>query len=1615
MNFFRKIIVFTLFGLFTNSVFSQGPTCSEVTAFCSDDSNSLIFPNTTNGGQAEIGPNYGCLGSTPNPAWYYLQIDQPGDLDFNIVQNSQPDFSGFEIDVDFIAYGPFTSIDVCNGVQLSAANTIACSFSAAAVENFTINNAEPDQIYILLITNFDNQPGFIQLQQTNAGGADDGSTDCSIVNPLVFCEGDVESLDATTTDAVTYVWTQDGNPLAETGAILNNVMAPSAVYEVDAINAAGDVIGEIQFNVNFESIPSVNPFTPPSECDNNDDGVYEFDFTTLNAIITGGQTDVEISYHDSLNDAEMDMDPITGIYTTTTTTTVPIFIRIENTNNADCYSTGSFQPALLEAPILSSTLDTTVCSDEASGIVLSVAPASIVATSYNVIAINTNGLVASSGLPVVGNGLLANEIIDDSYTNTTAGPVDVIYTIVPVSANGCEGIPFDVNITVNPEPILSNLDTAVCTDTPSDIILDVAMGSVAAASYNITTINTNGLVASSGSPVVGNGFTANEIVDDAYTNSSNIPVVVIYTIVPVSAAGCEGSAFNINLTINPEPVLSTSLDTTVCSDEISGVMLDVEVGSVVAASYDITAINTNGLVASLGLPVVGNGFAANEIADDAYTNTTGAPVIVTYTIVPVSADNCDGIPFDVNLTINPEPVLSSALDTTICSDVSSGLTLDVEMGSAVAVTYNIINIIDNGLVASAGVPATGTNFDANEIADDAYTNTIGAPVDVVYTIVPVSADGCEGDPLDISITINPEPVLSTSLDIPVCSEFPSSLMLDVTSGSVAASSYNIIAINSNGLTASGGTPVVGNGFNADEIADDVYINNTNTPVVVTYTIVPVSTDTCEGDPFDVNLTINPLPVITNMVELIQCDNDTDGFSDFNLTEANVLISANAANETFTYHFSQADAENGIGAIPNPTVYTNTDPSSNPDTLYVRVENAEACFRVAQLDLLVSATQIPADIEILYEICDVGNVDNDITNGIETFDFSDAEAQIRAQAGLPTGQNLTFTYYETGADALAETNAIPDISNYRNTTAGEQEIWVRVDGDIDNDCVGLGIHVRLRTINPMPNLDPDPIILCDDVTIGDLSEEFNLTIRESFIFNGDIDVSATYHTTFNGANIADNSIPNPTAYINANPVETIFVRVTNNNTGCYAIVELVIQVNPLPDANIVVTDLSECENDTDFIFDFDLESKTSEILNGQDPTVFVVSYHESPQEADDLANPLSSPYTNITNPQPIYVAITNTITGCSVSTLSVNTLVFNIEVQESAEAADDFYELCDTVNENDGSTQFNLDSRNSIILDGQDPADFTVSYHFSEADAMNNENPLPLLYENITNPQVIYTRVSSNIRPDECFDTSELTLQVNLLPVINLDDEYILCLSDNEAVVPIPPLLDTGLSDDDYSFVWSLDGEALTLETGSVLDPTPYGGGEYMVEVTDISTSIVTMCVNTDTTQVIESGIPDVFDVQVTSLSFTGNNTITAVASGNSIYEFSLDQGPFQSSGEFQDVTGGEHIVYVRDVNGCGILSRPITIIDYPKFFTPNGDGNNDTWQIQGINAQPDAIIYIHDRYGKLLKQLSPTSSGWDGTYNGNRMPTDDYWFVLEYREQITNERKTFRAHFTLKR
>ncbi|MFT4801963.1 MAG: hypothetical protein ACI93N_001738, partial [Flavobacteriaceae bacterium] len=137
-QYYYFLIAILFFFLLPASSFAQGGTCAETEPFCAGDE-AYIFPNCNNNDPncttaAELGPDYGCLGSQPWPAWFYLQIDEPGDLEFEIVQNTEFDVNGDPIgtglDVDFIAWGPFAQgDDLCDYSQLQSFNEIGCSFS----------------------------------------------------------------------------------------------------------------------------------------------------------------------------------------------------------------------------------------------------------------------------------------------------------------------------------------------------------------------------------------------------------------------------------------------------------------------------------------------------------------------------------------------------------------------------------------------------------------------------------------------------------------------------------------------------------------------------------------------------------------------------------------------------------------------------------------------------------------------------------------------------------------------------------------------------------------------------------------------------------------------------------------------------------------------------------------------------------------------------------------------------------------------------------------------------------------------------------------------------------------------------------------------------------------------------------------------------------------------------------------------------------------------------------------------------------------------------------------------------------------------------------------------
>ena len=230
---------------------------------------------------------------------------------------------------------------------------------------------------------------------------------------------------------------------------------------------------------------------------------------------------------------------------------------------------------------------------------------------------------------------------------------------------------------------------------------------------------------------------------------------------------------------------------------------------------------------------------------------------------------------------------------------------------------------------------------------------------------------------------------------------------------------------------------------------------------------------------------------------------------------------------------------------------------------------------------------------------------------------------------------------------------------------------------------------------------------------------------------------------------------------------------------------------------------------------------------------------------------------------------------------------------------------------------------------------------------------------------------------------------------------------------------------DIQFVtWSVDYDddgtidVPSLLSGSNADEyivTSPNSGRYYVNI-ETSFGLVT-----DDILITFHGVPmlDRIDILEDILDDnTRTNNIEVFVDGNSRYEYAINGGDFQDDPVFNNIPVGTNTLIINDKNGCG-TTEPLEFLvaGYPKFFTPNSDGSNDEWLVYGIETLTNPVVSIFDRYGKLLFQISSSSGGWDGTYNGVQLPSSDYWFKLDFERTEDNVlvARTIKSHFSLKR
>ncbi len=748
--------------------------------------------------------------------------------------------------------------------------------------------------------------------------------------------------------------------------------------------------------------------------------------------------------------------------------------------------------------------------------------------------------------------------------------------------------------------------------------------------------------------------------------------------------------------------------------------------------------------------------------------------------------------------------------------------------------------------------------------------------------------------------------------------------------------------------------------------------------------------------FDLIVTVTP--DIVEPPDLKACDDDSDGFMIFNLENQTPIV-LNGQTLEITYYDDEDNAKDRKGWIVNTTTY-----NSITRTIWVRTEEivGSSCYALTSFDIEVlesALANLPSDILQ----CDDNN------DGFYDFDFNalkDAEI-----LGMQDPAIFQVDYFSTQLEADMNTNPLP--SPYRTVTPYAIEtIYARIQNNSFSECYNTASFSVQVFDNAFP-LDASEIPIlsyCDDISDGDDTNgflEFNLTEREALILDGQspfvFDVNyyedAGYTLQIN----------NPQAFTNTiQDGQTIYVRVINgnpNNIDCYTDTSFEIEVRPLPNALSTSYQFMQCDVDGAFdgITDFNLEEADTFVALGN--TTLNISYHLSPIDAASGTNPqVKYPFSNSVTPT-VYARV-DSENGCY--------RVVTVDLIVSSTAFPPSYNreliTCDDDGTADGFHLFNLAQYTSEIISLFGVQNLRVGFYRNQEDALaelNIINQDDAYVNEIPFNQTIWVRVESSTNGG-CFGIAPvLQLTVNPSPEFELDDTAILCLNN------IPLNISTYNPSAVYTYEW-------TDENGVVISQQPSAdivqGGIYNV----VATSLLRCQSSVKQVVVTESNIASITsdDVQINENS--SNNSITVITENENLgigdYEFALDDinGIYQDNPTFTDVLPGEHIVYVRDKNDCGTEQVTIYVLGFPKFFTPNNDGQNDTWRVLGVNSAifTESSISIYDRYGKVMTSFEAIQGGWDGSYIDHLAPSSDYWYKAQLVD-INGDTRIYNGHFSL--
>ena len=839
----------------------------------------------------------------------------------------------------------------------------------------------------------------------------------NITNKTI-CAGDEQSVitfSGSNVYAENCTWTNSntaiGLPASGTGNIAsfpvtNSTSAPiTATITVTPKSAAGCNGTSKTFTITVNPFPVLNDITNKTLCAGETQPTISFSGSNVSATActwTNSNAAIGLPISGTGNILSFPVTNNTSAPITATITVIP-------KSSAGCNGTAKiFTITVNPLPVLDNITDKTLCAGETQ--------AAITFNGSNVNATTCTWTNSNTAIGLLGSG--TGNIASFPVTNNTEAPITATITVMPKSAAGCNGTSKTFTIMANPSPILNDITNKTLCAGETQSAITFSGSNVSATTC--TWINSNTAI---GLPASGTG----NIASFPVTNSTSVPITATITVMPKSAAGCNGAIKTFTITVNPFPVLNDITNKTLCvGDEQSAINFS---GSNLYAE-NCTWTNNN---TAIGLPASGTG----NIASFPVINNTGAPITATITVMPKSAAGCNGTSKTFTITVNPLPILDNITDKTLCAEeMQPAITFSGSNVSATTCTWINSN-------TAIGLPASGTG----NIASFSVTNSTSVPITATITVTPKSAAGCNGTSKTFTITVNPSPILNDITNKTLCAG-EEQLAITFSGSNVNAGTCtwtnNNIAI---GLSANG----TGN------IPSFTATNSTGTPITATITVTPKSALGCNGTTKTFTITVNPLPVLNDITNKILCAGEEQPAITF--SGSNV----NAGTCTWTNNnIAIGLPASGTGNIPLFAV-TNSTGAPITATITIIPKSVAGCNGTSKT-FTITVNPLPALNDITNKTHCAGE-----TQPAITFSGSNVDATTctwtnnNTAIGLPssgTGNIASFTTTNsTNAPIIATITVTPKSATGCNGIAKTFTIIVNplptITGTIPNSVCGSG--------------------------------------------------------------------------------------------------------------------------------------------------------------------------------------------------------------------------------------------------------------------------------------------------------------------------------------------------------------------------------------------------------------------------------------------------------------------------------------------------------------------------------------------------------------------------------